>query len=68
MAAQIGRFSTRPQRKMIKSFSEQIGGSAHQPAVATVTERESGSRTTLACLRVPWPVSGHNRASPGVGP
>jgi len=28
MAAQISRFSTRPQRKMIKSFSEQIGGSA----------------------------------------
>jgi hypothetical protein len=30
---------------------------ARQSAVATVTERESGSRATLACLRVPWPVS-----------
>lgn len=28
MAAQISRFSTRLQRKMIKSFSEHIGGDA----------------------------------------
>jgi hypothetical protein len=27
MAAQISWFSMRPQRKMIKSFSDQIGGS-----------------------------------------
>lgn len=29
MAAQISRFSTRPQRKVIKSFRDQIGGYLH---------------------------------------